>query len=573
MMPSAPWLALPITVAAGAAIAIAMLERARRRTLQAALRWATISRVSAALAEVLQGDTALEDVARLMLPEFADWCTLHLVDAKVVRRVAVAHVDPAIERQIRARFATVPFFFEAPRGPAKVIRTGELDLQEVVGPDSLLGQRDPALFQLAGYGSLISVPLQAPTQTIGALTLHRRAAHSYHASDVEWAQDLAHRIALALEHARLFDNARELFEQSASANWVGTPDGRILACNQMFAHLLGFASIAETMTAPAVLLFEDADDGRRFADELAAQRRIAARETTFKRHDDGRPVYALVNAIGEFDDGDRLSKLTGFIVDRSEQKALEEQLRQSQRLEAVGQLAGGIAHDFNNLLTVIIGCAELIALSGSRPGVSPGGHDPLDALMKAASRAAVLTQQLLAFSRKQVLQPRAVDLNEALRAVHSMLRRLVSDNIVIMLNLDPRIEHVQVDPGQLDQVIVNLVVNSADALPKGGTISIETSNVTLTHEDAAHYGYVTPGQHVSLIVRDNGTGMDEATRARVFEPFFTTKPIGKGTGLGLSTVYGIVKQSGGYVWVASSPGVGTTVTVCLPVAKRDQTAA
>jgi signal transduction histidine kinase len=338
-------------------------------------------------------------------------------------------------------------------------------------------------------------------------------------------------------------------------------------------HLLGFASIAEAMTAPAVLLFEDADDGRRFADELAAQRRIAARETTFKRHDDGRPVYALVNAIGEFDDGGRLSKLTGFIVDRSEQKALEEQLRQSQRLEAVGQLAGGIAHDFNNLLTVIIGCAELIALSGNRPGVSPGGHDPLDALMKAASRAAVLTQQLLAFSRKQVLQPRAVDLNEALRAVHSMLRRLVSDNIVIMLNLDPRIEHVQVDPGQLDQVIVNLVVNSADALPTGGTISIETSNVTLTHEDAAHYGYVTPGKYVSLVVRDNGTGMDEATRARVFEPFFTTKPVGKGTGLGLSTVYGIVKQSGGYVWVASSPGAGTTVTVCLPVAKPDQTAA
>jgi two-component system cell cycle sensor histidine kinase/response regulator CckA len=573
MMPSGLSVALPITVSVGAAIAIAMLERARRRNLQAAVRWATISRVSAALAEVLQADTALEDVARLMLPEFADWCTLHLVDAKIVRRVAVAHVDPAIERLIRARFATVPFLFDAPRGPAKVIRTGELDLQEVVGPDSLIGQRDPALFQLAGYGSLISVPLQAPTKTIGALTLHRRAPHSYHASDVEWAQDLAHRIALALEHARLFDNARELFEQSASANWVGTPDGRILACNQMFAQLLGFESIADAMTTPALLLYEDAEEGQRFADELSARRRIAGRETTFKRHDDGRPVYALVNAVGEFDEAARLSKFTGFIVDRSEQKALEEQLRQSQRLEAVGQLAGGIAHDFNNLLTVIIGCADLIALSGRRPSVPAGGHDPLDALMKATTRAAALTQQLLAFSRRQVLQPRSVDLNEALRGVHSMLRRLVHDNVVIMLNLDPRIEQVQVDPGQLDQVVVNLVVNSADALPKGGTISLETSNVTLTHEDAAQYAYVRPGQYVSLIVRDNGAGMDEATRARVFEPFFTTKPVGKGTGLGLSTVYGIVKQSGGYVWVESLPGSGTTVTVCLPVANRDQAAA
>ena len=202
-----------------------------------------------------------------------------------------------------------------------------------------------------------------------------------------------------------------------------------------------------------------------------------------------------------------------------------------------------------------------------------GGHDPLDDLIKSARRAAELTQQLLAFSRRQVLQPRSVDLNDALRHVHALLRRLVRDNIVIILNLDPRIERVRVDPGQLDQVVVNLVVNSADALPDGGTISLKTSNTTLTHEDAAQYPYVIPGEFVSLIVKDNGTGMDEATRARAFEPFFTTKPVGKGTGLGLSTVYGIVKQSGGYVWVASASGAGTSVTVCLPVAKQEETAA
>jgi signal transduction histidine kinase len=149
----------------------------------------------------------------------------------------------------------------------------------------------------------------------------------------------------------------------------------------------------------------------------------------------------------------------------------------------------------------------------------------------------------------------------------------VHDNIVIMLDFDPRIEPVQVDPGQLDQVVVNLVVNSADALPNGGTISLETSNPTLTEGDVATYPYVTPGGYVSLIVRDNGAGMDEAVRTRAFEPFFTTKPIGKGTGLGLSTVYGIVKQSGGYVWVASAPGAGTAVTVWLPVANPEETVA
>jgi two-component system cell cycle sensor histidine kinase/response regulator CckA len=564
MMSAAMRVGLPAIVVAGAAIAVAMLDRARRRNLRTAARWATISRVSTVLAEVLSADTALEDVARLVVPQFADWCTLHLVDEGVVRRVAVVHIDPEVERQMRARFAAVPFVPEAPRGPAKVIRTGELDLQEEIGPKSLQGQRDPELFRLAGYGSLLSVPLLAPPRTIGALTLHRRAPRSYNESDVEWAQDLAHRIALALEHARLYANARELFEQSASANWVGMPDGRIIACNQMFAELLGFQSIAEAMTMPAFLLHESEDERQRFVDDLSTRRRVAGRETTFKRHDDGRLVYTRVNAVGEFDDEGQLTKLTGFIVDRSAQKELEEQLRQSQRLEAVGQLAGGIAHDFNNLLTVIIGCAELMALASDRTAVS-NGPDPLDELSRAARRAAGLTQQLLAFSRRQVLQPRLVDLNASLRQVHALLRRLVHDNVVMMLDLDPRIDSVRVDPGQLEQVVVNLVVNSADAMPNGGTISLQTSNTTLTHDDGSQYPYVRPGAYVSLVVRDNGEGMDEATRARVFEPFFTTKPVGKGTGLGLSTVYGIVKQSGGYVWVASESGAGTAVTVCLPV--------
>ena len=185
------------------------------------------------------------------------------------------------------------------------------------------------------------------------------------------------------------------------------------------------------------------------------------------------------NAVGTFDDRGELVKITGFLVDRSAQKNLEEQLRQAQRLEAVGQLAGGIAHDFNNLLTVIIGCAELLRSDRPPPSSEP---DPLDELSKAARRAAMLTQQLLAFSRRQVLQPRELDLNDALRTVHAMLRRLVREHIVLIVDLDPRAERIRVDPGQLDQVVMNLVMNAGDAMPAGGTVTIATANVTLDEE-------------------------------------------------------------------------------------------
>ena len=279
--------------------------------------------------------------------------------------------------------------------------------------------------------------------------------------------------------------------------------------------------------------------------------------------------FTLVHAFGEFDDAGELRRLTGFMVDRSAQKDLEEQLRQSQRLEAVGQLAGGIAHDFNNLLTVIIGCADLMAMAGDRPAVE-GDHDPLDELTKAARRAAGLTQQLLAFSRRQILQPRLVNLNDSLRGVHTMLRRLVRENVMIVLNLDPRIASVRVDPGQIDQVIVNLVLNSAYAMPDGGTMTLSTANVDSVENDQTARPHIQAGLYVALIVRDNGSGMDEGTRARAFEPFFTTKPLGKGTGLGLSTVYGIIKQSGGYVWIESEPGAGTAVTICFQAEEEVQ---
>jgi signal transduction histidine kinase len=549
------------TIAAAASARVLFLERIRRQQVRDITRAAVRSRISHTLAEGLVAGEAIHDVLRMLLPGHADWCVLHLVEAGRIRRLGVVHADSRLERLMRETFERLPFAADAPAGAASVIRTGQPELVPEFSPALLAKQPDPDLFRRVGLGSFISVPLKTRSDTVGALTLARRTPRSYDDKDLVWAQDLAFRIGLSIENRRLFAEARELFEQSVSANFVSAPDGAILACNQTFAALLGFNSIPEALATRISSLYVDPTERDGLLRRVRAQKRVAVSELALRRRD-GRIVTVLADAVGEFDEAGELVKLRGFLTDRTGQKDLEEQLRQSQRLEAVGQLAGGIAHDFNNLLTVIIGCADLLKIDTVSPVV--GGHDPLDELTKAARRAASLTQQLLAFSRRQVLLPKMLQVNDSLRAVHSMLRRLVPPRVVLVLDLDPRIERVEVDPGQLDQVIVNLVVNSVDAMPGAGTITVTTASVDLTFADVEQYPYVVPGRYVALTVNDTGAGMDEATCARVFEPFFTTKPVGKGTGLGLSTVYGIVKQSGGYVWITSAPGVGTAVRICLP---------
>jgi two-component system cell cycle sensor histidine kinase/response regulator CckA len=263
-----------------------------------------------------------------------------------------------------------------------------------------------------------------------------------------------------------------------------------------------------------------------------------------------------------------------FIADLTERKradaaraTLEHQLRQAQKMEAIGMLAGGVAHDFNNMLSVILSYAD-IALSDLAPG------DPLRTdlaeIRAAGDRGALLTRQLLAFSRQQVLEPRVIDLNEVLSGMVRMLRRLIGEDIELTILPGADLRFVRVDPVQIEQVVMNLAVNARDAMPRGGRLSIETANVELDAAFVSTHVATRPGAHVALIVSDNGSGMDAATRARIFEPFFTTKEKGRGTGLGLSTVLGIVEQSGGTIWVYSEPGHGTAFKLYFPVTAEDE---
>jgi len=255
-------------------------------------------------------------------------------------------------------------------------------------------------------------------------------------------------------------------------------------------------------------------------------------------------------------------KLLGVATEITERKRLEEQLLQSQKMEAVDQLAGGVAHDFNNILTAIVGYADLLAAEFT--GTNSRHLEDLEEIRKAARRAAALTRQLLAFSRKQVLEPRIIDMNGVVMNLEKMLRSLISENISLQTHLAADLAAARADPNQLEQVIMNLAINARDAMPEGGSLTIETGNATLDEDYAAQHVSVLPGEYVMLAVTDTGCGMDEHTKARIFEPFFTTKAPGRGTGLGLSTVYGIVKQSGGNIWLYSEPNKGTTFKVYLP---------
>jgi two-component system cell cycle sensor histidine kinase/response regulator CckA len=327
--------------------------------------------------------------------------------------------------------------------------------------------------------------------------------------------------------------------------------------------ILGF-SPAEWLSTPANWMDRIQPEDRHIA--LAAEKRFQETQELFQAEyrmlaRDGRVLWFRDEAVLLRDTDSQKLLMQGVMYDITERKRLEDQLRHSQKMEAVGQLAGGVAHDFNNLLMLIQAHNERLR---ERLTVNDAAHKDAVEIEHAVVRAASLTRQLLAFSRKQVLQPKVLDLNVVLADVAKMLDRLIGKSIELKVEQGQFLWRVKADPGQMEQVILNLAVNARDAMPQGGKLVIETCNVEIDEAYARSHESVSPGRYVRLTVGDTGIGMDTQTQARMFEPFFTTKEPGKGTGLGLATVYGVVKQTGGWIWVASEPGEGTTFEIYLP---------
>jgi PAS domain S-box-containing protein len=355
---------------------------------------------------------------------------------------------------------------------------------------------------------------------------------------------------------------RLLFDRNLAGLFHSTLDGRILDCNESFARMFGYASRDEVLALPggAQEFFSGSSERESFTSELQKKKVLTNLEMRFRRKD-GSPVWVLENASLLDGDGNAPPLIEGTVVDITERKHLEEQSRQAQKMEAIGRLAGGVAHDFNNLLTIISGNSELL-LDRIDPAKPP--HKNVSQIKKAADQASDLVRQLLAFSRMQVLQPSVLDLNRILSDTVKMLPRLLCEDIEVVLVPGASLGLVKADKNQIDQIILNLAVNARDAMPQGGKLTIQTADADLDESYARLHSPLKPGKYVTLAVTDTGMGMDSETQAHIFEPFFTTKGPGKGTGLGLATVYGIVKQSGGWIWVFSELGRGTTVKIYLP---------
>jgi PAS domain S-box-containing protein len=334
--------------------------------------------------------------------------------------------------------------------------------------------------------------------------------------------------------------------------------GKILDANPAFLAMLGYSVVSELTGKHLGALYADTHQWFDLADFLQSSAQFNGLIAEWKRKDDTTTVIRVSGR--SVSNGDEGIVFELFAEDVTERRALEQQLRQSQKMEAIGRLAGGIAHDFNNLLMVISGYSEFLL---ERLGPDPALRTPAQEIASAAQRASSLTRQLLAFSRKQMLAPRILDLNGVVTENLKMLTRVIGEDIDLVMTPAVGLGSVRADSGQIEQVIMNLAVNARDAMPSGGKLTIETSNITLDEEYARLHAPVRPGEYVMISISDTGMGMDMETQSHIFEPFFTTKGP-KGTGLGLSTVYGIVKQSGGYIWVYSDIGKGTTFKIFLP---------
>jgi len=415
----------------------------------------------------------------------------------------------------------------------------------------------------------LGVPLKAAGKTFGALVVQSYSEHiRYGEKDRDILMFVSQQLASAIEHKRHEEalrhseaRYRSLVQSAVYGIYRSKLDGTFLDVNPALITMLGYSTAEEVLALkPKRDVFLEPGEQARLAQEFRRGTRLDNLEVRWKRKDGNLITVRLNGRIVNSPEGTE-EALEVIAEDVTERRVLEDQFRQVQKMEAVGRLAGGVAHDFNNLLMVISGYTEVL-LEQTRK--SEPLHAKMVAIQQAADRASGLTRQLLAFSRKQYLELKVVDVNGIVQDMKRLLSPLIGENIELVTQLSSQLGRTRADAGQIEQVIMNLVVNAKDALPEGGTITIETSNVNLGDDVRRQFSYILPGPYILLSISDTGQGMSKETQAHIFEPFFTTKEKGKGTGLGLSTVYGIIKQSGGYVFVESEAGRGTRFRIYLP---------
>ncbi|GAC1616087.1 MAG: PocR ligand-binding domain-containing protein [Candidatus Acidiferrum sp.] len=443
-------------------------------------------------------------------------------------------------------------------GKATLIPQSEFDRLAELGEVELVGSASP---------SWLGVPLKTPTATIGVLVVqHYQDQNAYGPLDLEFLDSVGGHIALAIERRSAEEALRKsesvfrlFFAYNPLPTWLFDRDTlRFLQVND--AAIAQYGYTREEFENITVLDIRPESEREKHQQHMKNTSLEGRYRGVWKHRAKNGKTFDVEYISHDLEYLGRRVRLA-VIQDISERHQLEEQLRQAQKMEAVGRLAGGIAHDFNNLLMVIKGHTELLLNV-----LAPSDHvtRKIEQIDRSADRAAALTRQLLAFSRMQVLNPQVLNLNVIVEEIGKLVLRLIGEDIELSIRKDADLGAVRADANQIEQIIMNLVVNARDAMPGGGRLLIETSNAEFDHSSGAAHSLMTPGRYVLLAVTDTGTGMDQETQAHIFEPFFTTKEKGKGTGLGLATVYGVVKQSGGFIWVYSELGKGTSFKVYLP---------
>jgi PAS domain S-box-containing protein len=567
-------------------------ERAFRREAEAERRRAhVLGEATAGMSGTQDYDCVLQALPRSLVESFVDWAVVEVAAPGGTTRTAGAHHETDKQQLLQELIEKYPARMTRVEPGATVLEKGEPLHFATISDEQVRAwcadDEHAEGVRRLGIQSSVLVPLVARSKRVGVLALVSATPRRFEPADVRLAAELGRRAAMALDNARLHadlerENAERrqaeaargktedllqgIVEKAPTLIYVKDLDGRYLLVNRHMAEVMGVdAASVLGKTVFDVYAPEQAQALAAFDQRvLAAGEALEGDEELLR--DDGVHTYVTIKAPLT-DASGRVYALCGISTDITARKRAEEalqrseeQLRQAQKMEAIGNLAGGIAHDFNNLLSVILGYSSVLVQS-----MDPGDPNRADVeeIERASVRAAALTQQLLAFGRKQLLQPRIIKLSDVVAGVEAMLRRLIGEDIELTVRASPELGSVRADPSQMEQIIMNLAVNARDAMPRGGELFIDTENVNLDEAQAGRVG-VAPGAYVVLTVTDTGGGMDRATQARIFEPFFTTKQKGKGTGLGLATVFGIVQQSGGSICVDSEPGKGSIFKVYLP---------